>query len=119
MTSPNDYSRRAIVARLLEQIDLAWREKYERFLDYSGREPRPIDGRSLVFIAAFFVLSWGLSTWQGLVQLTPAIATTTIVSIASLRFSNFDRAYRQYLEQRAQVTAHVAVGFPVGVAKIH
>ena len=112
MTSPNDYSRRAIIARILEQIDLAWREKYERFLDYSGREPRPLDGRSLLFISAFFVLSWGLSTWQGLAQLTPAIATTTLVSIASLRFSNFDRAYRQYLQQRAEVTANVTNANP-------
>ena len=86
----------------LYQIDLAWQKEYEQFLDL-GREPRPVNGRSLMFISAFFVLSWGLSTWNGLAQLTPAIATTTIVSIASLRSNGFDRAYRQYLQQRAEV----------------
>ena len=85
----------------IHQIDLAWQKKYEQFLDM-GREPRPINGRSLMFISAFFMLSWGLSAWQGLAQLTPAIATTTIVSIASLRSKSFDRAYRQYLQQRAE-----------------
>src|SRR5712671_6227591 len=49
----------------LHQIDLAWQKKYPQFLD-NGREPRPLSGRSLLFISAFFVVSWGLSTWQGL-----------------------------------------------------
>ena len=96
-----DHSTRKINASELHQIDLAWQKKYEQFLD-RGREPCPVNGRSLMFISAFFVLSWGLSAWQGLAQLTPAIAATTIVSIASLRSNSFDRAYRQYLRQRAE-----------------
>ena len=90
----------------LHQIDLAWQKKYPQFLD-NGREPRPLSGRSLLFISAFFVVSWGLSTWQGLAHLTPPIATTAIVSMASLRSSSFGRAYRQYLEQRDEASALV------------
>lgn len=90
----------------LHQMDLAWQEKYQQFLD-NGREPRPLSGRSLLFISAFFVVSWGLSTWQGLAHLTPPIATTAIVSMASLRSSSFGRAYRQYLEQRDAASALV------------
>lgn len=104
MANPGNYSQRAVVARILERIDAGWREQYERFLDLSGREPRPIDGRSLFCVVTFFVLSWGLSSWHGLAQFTPAIATTAIVSIASVRFHSFDRAYREYLKQRAIVT---------------
>ena len=85
----------------LNQIELAWQKRCRQFLD-NGREPRPLDLRSLMFISAFFVVSWGLSTWNGLAQLTPAIATTTIVSIASIRSNGFDRAYRQYLRQRTE-----------------
>jgi len=92
----------------LHQIDLAWQEKSGQFLDH-GREPRPLNVRSLLLISAFFMVSWGLSTWQGLAHLSPAIATTTIVSIASLRASSFDRAYRQYLEQRNQASVLVSV----------
>src|SRR6185436_3244931 len=33
----------------LHQIDLAWQKKYPQFLD-NGREPRPLSGRSLLFI---------------------------------------------------------------------
>jgi hypothetical protein len=88
----------------LNQIELDWQQRYPQFLDY-GREPRPLNLRSLLFISAFFVVSWGLSTWQGLAHLSPAIATTTIVSIASLRASSFSRAYRQYLEQRDEAGA--------------
>ena len=90
----------------LNQIDLAWQKKYPQFLD-NGREPRPLSGRSLLFISAFFVVSWGLSTWQGLAHLTPAIATTTIVSMASLRASSFGRAYQQYRKQRDEASALV------------
>jgi hypothetical protein len=61
-----------------------------------------------MFISAFFVVSWGLSTWQGLAHLNPAIATTTIVSIASLRASSFGRAYRQYRKQRDEASALVS-----------
>jgi len=91
----------------LNQIELAWQKTYPQFLDH-GREPRPLDLRSLMFISAFFVVSWGLSTWQGLANLSPAIATTTIVSIASLRSSSFDRAYRQYRKQREEASALVS-----------
>ena len=91
----------------LNQIDLAWQKKCRQFLD-NGREPRPLNGRSLLFISAFFVVSWGLSTWQGLAHLSPAIATTTIVSMASLRSSSFDRAYRQYRQQRKEADALVS-----------
>jgi hypothetical protein len=105
MESPGNYTQRAIVARILERIDAGWREQYERFLDLSGREPSPINARSLFFVVTFFVLCWGLANWRGMGQITPAIAITAIVSIASVRFHSFDRAYRQYLEQRADVTA--------------
>ena len=101
-----DLSTRESSASKLHRIDLAWQKEYQQFLD-NGREPRPLDGRSLLFISAFFVVSWGLSAWQGLTQLTPALAATTIVSVASLRFNGFDRAYRQYLQKRAEVTALV------------
>jgi hypothetical protein len=97
-----DHATRKLNTNELYQIDLAWQKEYERFLDL-GREPRPVNERSLMLISAFFMLSWGLSTWNGLAQLTPAIATTTIVSIASIRSNSFDRAYRQYLRQRAEV----------------
>lgn len=97
----------------LSQIDLAWQKKYRQFLD-NGREPRPLNGRSLLFISAFFVVSWGLSTWSGLAHLSPAIATTTIVSIASLRSNSFDRAYRQYRKQRKEADALVSDAKPKG-----
>ena len=103
MTREGEYARRAIIARIHEQIDLAWSKKYEQFLDFNGREPRPIDERSLTVISAFFVVSWGLSTWQGLPHMVPAIATATIVSIAALRFQEFDRAYQQYCQRRAEL----------------
>ena len=93
---------------VLHQLDLAWQKKYRQFLD-NGREPRPLDARSLMFISVFFMVSWGLSTWQGLAHLTPAVATTTIVSIASLRSNGFDRAYRQYLQQREEAASLVSV----------
>ena len=99
----NEYAKCAIIARIYEQIDLAWSRKYEEFLDFSGREPRAIDERSLAIISAFFVVSWGLVSWQGLPQMVPAIATITIVSFASLRFHEFDRAYQQYCQRRAEV----------------
>jgi len=91
----------------LDQIELAWQKEYPQFLDH-GREPRPLNLRSLLFISAFFVVSWGLSTWQGLAHLTPPIATTAIVSMASLRASSFDRAYRQYLQQREEASSLVS-----------
>lgn len=102
-----DHSAREMGTGVLQQIDLGWQEKYRQFLD-NGREPSPLDGRSLMFISAFFVLSWGLSTWQGLAHLTPAIATTTIVSMASLRSNSFDRAYRQYLQKRKEAASLVS-----------
>lgn len=88
----------------LNQIELAWQKKSREFLD-NGREPRPLNAHSLVYILAFFLISWGLLTWQGLTHLSPAIATTTIVSIASLRSSSFDRAYRHYRQQREHALA--------------
>ena len=97
------YARRAIVARIHEQIDLAWNRDYVKFLDLNGREPRPIDQWSFTLISAFFVVCWGLATWQGLSQMIPAIAIAAIVSFASLRFNGFDRAYRQYRRRRAEL----------------
>ena len=88
------------------QIDLAWQASREQFLD-NGCEPRPLDGRSVALISAFFVLTWGLTVWGGLAHLTPAITATTIVSFASLRFNGFDRAYQQYLQRRAEATVLV------------
>jgi hypothetical protein len=101
------YSSRTIVARIHEQLDLAWRKEYEKFLDFNGREPRPIDKRSFTLISAFFVVSWGLVTWQGLSQMIPAIASAAIVSFASLRFNGFDRAYQQYRQRRAELNQAV------------
>src|SRR5215510_12809633 len=54
------YSSRAIVARIHEQLDVAWNKEYVKFLDLNGREPRPLDERSIALISAFFVVSWGL-----------------------------------------------------------
>jgi hypothetical protein len=34
----------------------------------------------------------------------PAIASTTIVSLASLRFNEFDRAYRRYRQRQNELT---------------
>jgi hypothetical protein len=103
-----EYAKRAIVARIHEQIDLAWQKNYVKFLDFNGREPRPLDQRSLTIISAFFVVSWGLSTWQGLTLMIPAIACATIVSLASLRFNEFDRAYQHYCRRRAELVPHPA-----------
>jgi len=103
MTSEGEYAKRAIVVRIQEQIDLSWNKKYATFLDLNGREPRPIDERSFTFISAFFVVSWGVSTWQGMPHMIPAIATATIVSFATLRFNEFDRAYQQYCARRAEL----------------
>src|SRR5262245_33741582 len=64
-----EYSRRALIARVHENIELSWRKRYEQFLDLNGREPRPIDERSVALILVFFVLSWVLATWQGMVHL--------------------------------------------------
>jgi hypothetical protein len=97
------YSSRAIVARIHEQLDVAWNKEYVKFLDLNGREPRPIDERSIALISVFFVVSWGLATWQGFSQLIPAIACAAIVSFASLRFNGFQRAYQQYCQRRAQL----------------
>jgi hypothetical protein len=97
------YSNRAIVARIHEQLDHAWNKEYVKFLDFRGREPRPIDERSFTLISAFFVVSWGFATWQGLSQMIPAIAIAAIVSFASLRFNGFDRAYQQYCRRRAEL----------------
>jgi hypothetical protein len=104
MAKESEYGRRAIIARIHEQLDLSWNESYKRFLDFSGREPRPVDKRSFTIISAFFLVSWGVSTWQGLSQMIPAIASTTIVSLASLRFNEFDRAYRRYRQRRIELT---------------
>lgn len=81
------------------QVDIAWVMTREQFLD-NGREPGPLDERSVLLISAFFALTWGLSTWGGLAHLIPTISTATVVSFASLRFNNFDRAYQQYLQRR-------------------
>src|SRR4051812_42259948 len=110
MTS--DYKKRESIVRALDQIDRSWRKQYERYLDFSGREPRPIDKKSFIVISAFFLLSWGLSTWQGLLHLVPAISITTVVSFASLRCVNFNRAYRQYFQERAGIAANFSDGKP-------
>ena len=102
-----EYSRRAIIARVHENIELSWRKRYEQFLDLNGREPRPIDERSVALILVFFVLSWGLVTWQGMVSLMPAISLTCIVTFASIRFSGFHRAFQEYSKRRAEVAAMV------------
>lgn len=104
MANESEYGKRAILARIHEQLDLSWNTTYKRFLDFNGREPRPIDKRSFTIISAFFLVSWGVSTWQGLSQMIPAIASTTIVSLASLRFNEFDRAYRQYRQRQKELT---------------
>jgi hypothetical protein len=101
------YSSRAIVTRIHEQLDLAWNKEYVKFLDLNGREPRPLDERSFTLISAFFVVTWGLATWQGLSQMIPAIACAAIVSFASLRFNGFDRAYQQYRERREELNRAV------------
>jgi hypothetical protein len=81
------------------QVDMAWQQTREQFLD-NGHEPRPLDERSVLLISAFFAITWGLSAWGGLTQLIPAITVATIVSFASLRFNSFDRAYQLYLQRR-------------------
>jgi hypothetical protein len=101
----SNYSQRSIILRIHENIETSWRKKYEQYLDFNGREPRPIDERSLAVIMLFFVLSWGASTWLGLVHLVPAISLTTIVSFASIRFSDFNRAYQQYSQRVAEVSS--------------
>src|SRR3954467_644156 len=93
---------RQLLADTCCQADIAWQKTCEQFLD-NGREPCPLDWRSVLLISAFFALTWGLSTWTGRAQFIPAISAATIVSFASLRSSSFDRAYRQYLERRKQV----------------
>jgi hypothetical protein len=93
------------IASTLCHIDLAWQSQREQFLD-SGREPHPLDWQSLALVSAFFALSWGLASWQGMAHLTPAIATATIVNFASLRFSSFNQAYEQYLHRRAEAMLH-------------
>ena len=108
MAKESEYGKRAIIARIHEQLDLSWNKSYKRFLDFSGREPRPIDKRSFTIISAFFLVSWGVSTWQGLSQMIPAIASTTIVSLASLRFNEFDRAYRRYRQRQNELTCLAA-----------
>lgn len=108
MQKESEYGRRAIIARIHEQMDLSWNKTYERFLDLNGREPRPIDQRSFAIVSAFFLVSWGVSTWQGFSQMIPAIASTTIVSLASLRFNEFERAYRQYRQRRNELTCLAA-----------
>ena len=108
MAKESEYGRREKIARIHEQLDLSWNKTYRRFLDLNGREPRPIDKRSFTIISAFFLVSWGISTWQGLSQMIPAIASTTIVSLASLRFNEFDRAYRRYRQRRNELTRLVA-----------
>jgi hypothetical protein len=95
------------IAGTLCQIDLTWQKQREQFLD-NGREPHPLDWRSLGLISAFFALSWGLAAWEGLGHLTPAIATATIVNFASLRVSSFNQAYEQYLQRRAEALLHSA-----------
>jgi CHASE2 domain-containing sensor protein len=97
------YARRAAIARAQESIELSWCKKYGQFLDFNGREPQPINERSLALILGFFVLSWGLATWQGMVHLIPAITLTCIVSVASIRFHEFNRAYQQYYQRRAEL----------------
>jgi hypothetical protein len=98
------YSRQAIVARIYENIELSWSKEYRQFLDLNGREPQPINERSLAVILAFFVLSWGLATWQGMVQFIPAISLISIVSVASIRFHEFNRAFQQYSQRRAEIS---------------
>jgi hypothetical protein len=99
------YARRATLALAHESLELAWSKKYVKFLDFSGREPQPINERSLALILAFFVLGWGLATWQGMVHLIPAVSITCIVSVASIRFHEFNRAYQQYSQRRAELMA--------------
>ncbi len=99
------YAQRASIARAHEQIELSWCKKYGVFLDFNGREPQPINERSLALILAFFVLSWGLATWQGMVHLIPAISITCIVSFAAIRFREFNREYQQYSQRRAELLA--------------
>ena len=102
-----EYSQRAIIARVHENIELSWRKRYEQFLDLNRREPQPINERSVGLILGFFVLSWGLATWQGMVHLIPAISLTCIVSFASIRFNGFHRAFQEYSQRRAEVAAMV------------
>jgi hypothetical protein len=99
----NAIAQRAAIAR--EQIELSWCKEYRQYLDFNGREPQPINERSLAVILAFFVLSWGLATWQGMLHLVPAISVTCIVSFTSIRFHEFNRAYQQYSQRRAELLA--------------
>jgi len=98
------YVRRATIALAHENIERTWCKEYVKYLDFNGREPQPINERSFALILAFFVLSWGLATWQGMVHLIPAISVTCIVSFASIRFHQFNRAYEQYSRRRAELS---------------
>ena len=98
------YARRATIALAHESVELSWCKEYRQFLDFNGREPQPINERSFALILAFFVLSWGLATWQGMVHLIPAISVTCIVSFASIRFRQFNRAYERYCRRRAELS---------------
>ena len=103
-TRATAYVRRATIALAHESIERSWCKEYVKYLDINGREPQPINERSCALILAFFVLSWGLATWQGMVHLIPAISVTCIVSFASIRFHQFNRAYEQYSRRRAELS---------------
>lgn len=99
-TISGDQSTRSGRVSELCEIDLAWQKTREQYLD-NGYEPRPLDGRSLIVVSSFFLLSWGFITWGEVARLTPAITATTVVGFASLRSRSFERVYQQYLQQRS------------------
>ncbi len=93
----------------LARIDLAWQHEREAYLD-DGEEPEALDARELVAIALFFPFTWGFSVVGDAWILVPAAATTSVVSLLSLRSSGFQRAYQAYRHAHAQVVALLATG---------
>ena len=54
----SNYSQRSIILRIHENIETSWRKKYEQYLDFNGREPRPIDERSLAALRVDLATPW-------------------------------------------------------------
>jgi hypothetical protein len=91
--------------RELADIDSGWTQQRVTYMDFS-REPAPLSVWSVLATLTGFILCWlALAFLENRALLTANSAVCCIVILYSMRWRQFEAAYRRYQQKRSAFLA--------------